>query len=124
MVIAKRSHGRGREREPKVRTNRMIRANEIRVVADDGGQLGVMSSDDAIALAEDKGLDLVEISATSKPPVCRIMDYGRYKYQMSKKAHEAKKKQTIIHVKEIKFKIKIEKHDYDFKVRNILKFLG
>ncbi len=82
-----------------------------------------METVDAITVAEDKGLDLVEVAATAKPPVCRIMDYGKYKYQMSKKARDAKKKQTVILVKEMKFRVKTDEHDFQFKVRNIKRFL-
>src|SRR3990172_2252802 len=93
-----------------VRINRMIRGTEIRVIGNDGGQLGVMSVRDALAQAEAEGLDLVEISPQATPPVCRIMDYGKFKYQQSKKAHEAKKKQSVILVKEVKLGPKTEEH--------------
>ncbi len=82
-----------------------------------------MATKDALASAESVGLDLVEIAATAAPPVCRIMDYGKFKYQMSKKAKDAKKKQTVIHVKEVKLRGKTEEHDFQFKLRNIKKFL-
>ena len=101
----------------------MIRAAELRVVDETGEQLGVMSSDTAIELAEGKGLDLVEISPNAEPPVCRIMDFGKHKYLMSKKAHEAKKKQTVIHIKEVKLRVKTDEHDLLFKIRNARKFL-
>ncbi len=101
----------------------MIRAAELRVVDETGEQLGVMSSDAAIELAEGKGLDLVEISPNAEPPVCRIMDFGKHKYLMSKKAHEAKKKQTVIHIKEVKLRVKTDEHDLLFKIRNARKFL-
>jgi translation initiation factor IF-3 len=106
-----------------VRINALIRVPQVRVVDDDGEQLGIMETAAAITVAEDKGLDLVEVSATAKPPVCRIMDYGKYKYQMSKKAREAKKKQTVILVKEMKFRVKTDEHDFQFKVRNIKRFI-
>ncbi len=96
---------------------------QVRVVDADGEQLGIMDTSAAIEVAEDKGLDLVEVAATAKPPVCRIMDYGKYKYQMSKKARDAKKKQTVILVKEMKFRVKTDEHDFQFKVRNIKRFL-
>jgi translation initiation factor IF-3 len=79
---------------------------------------------DALNVAEEAGLDLVEVSANASPPVCRIMDYGKFKYQQSKKARETKKKQTIILVKEMKFRVKTEEHDFQFKVRNIRKFIN
>jgi translation initiation factor IF-3 len=93
------------------------------VVLEDGTQLGVLSRDDALKEAEDRGLDLVEIAPRSKPPVCRIMDYGRFKYQESKKAKAAKKHASTMELKEIKFRPKIAEHDFDFKVKNVRKFL-
>ncbi|MBI5492244.1 MAG: translation initiation factor IF-3 [Deltaproteobacteria bacterium] len=106
-----------------VRINRAIRVPQVRVIDADGNQLGVMATKDALASAESVGLDLVEIAATAAPPVCRIMDYGKFKYQMSKKAKDAKKKQTVIHVKEVKLRGKTEEHDFQFKLRNIRRFL-
>lgn len=97
---------------------------QVRVIDAEGNQLGVMATKDALASAEGQGLDLVEIAATATPPVCRIMDYGKYKYQLSKKTKDAKKKQTVIHVKEMKLRGKTEEHDFQFKVRNIRRFLG
>jgi translation initiation factor IF-3 len=82
-----------------------------------------MSSDEAYTLAQEEGLDLVEIAPTAAPPVCKIMDYGKYKYILSKKAHQAKKKQTVIHLKEIKLRPRTDKHDIEFKVKHIRKFL-
>lgn len=102
----------------------MIRVPQVRVVDNDGNQLGVMATRDALAAAEEAGLDLVEVAATANPPVCRIMDYGKYKYQMSKKTKEAKKKQSVILVKEMKLRGKTEEHDFQFKLRNIRKFLA
>ena len=101
----------------------MIRASEVRLVAEDGEQLGIQVLKDALEIAAEAGLDLVEVAPTAKPPVCRMMDYGKYKYLMSKKASEAKKKQTVIHVKEIKLRSKTEEHDLKFKLKNIIKFL-
>ncbi|MDH3241146.1 MAG: translation initiation factor IF-3 [Alphaproteobacteria bacterium] len=103
--------------------NEDINAESIRVVGDDGEMLGVMSVDQALAKAESIGLDLVEISPNSDPPVCKILDYGKFKYQAQKKANEARKKQKIIEVKEIKMRPSIERHDYDVKMRAINKFL-
>ena len=97
---------------------------EVRVIDADGEQVGVLDTREALAKAEEAGLDLVEVSANAKPPVCRIMDYGKYRYEQSKKAAEAKKKQSVVEVKEIKLRPKTEKHDLDFKVKNIKKFLG
>lgn len=112
-----------KDKEGKQRVNRMIRAREVRVVSDDGEQLGVMRVDDAIERAASVGLDLVEVAPNAVPPVCRIMDYGKFKYQQKKKAVDAKKNQTSIEVKEIKFRPKIEEHDFETKTRNIKKFL-
>lgn len=90
----------------------------------EGKQLGIMAPRDGIKLAEEAGLDLVEISPNANPPVCRIMDYGKYKYQMSKRAHEAKKKQTVIHLKEVKLRSGTDEHDFQFKMRHIERFLA
>jgi translation initiation factor IF-3 len=102
----------------------MIRVPQVRVIDADGNQLGVMQTKDALGVAEAAGLDLVEIAATAAPPVCRIMDYGKYKYQMSKKTKDAKKKQTVIQIKERKLRGKTEEHDFQFKLRNIKRFLS
>lgn len=106
-----------------VRINRMIRVPQVRVIDADGNQMGVLATRDALTAAETAGLDLVEVAPTATPPVCRIMDYGKFKYQMSKKAKEAKKKQTVISVKEMKLRGKTEEHDFQFKLRNIKRFL-
>lgn len=90
----------------------------------DGEQLGIMPIAEALAAAEDRDLDLVEVSPNSDPPVCRIMDYGRFKYQQSKRSHEAKKRQKTIQVKEVKLRPKTEEHDFQFKARHIRRFLG
>lgn len=103
--------------------NRMIRVPEVRVIDSEGEQLGVMATDAALARAEEEGLDLVEVSPTARPPVCRIMDFGKYKYEQSKKQKESKKKQHTIHVKEVKFRPKTEEHDYQFKKRHAEEFL-
>ena len=108
----------------RARVNRQIRCDGIRVIGDDSTQLGVMTVDEGLAAAEEVGLDLVEVSPTADPPVCRIMDYGKYRYEESKKQQEAKKKQAVIEVKEIKLRPKTEAHDLNFKIRNIRKFLG
>lgn len=101
----------------------MIRIPEIRVIGDDGAQLGVMPTAEAKKIAEEKNLDLVEIAPNVRPPVCKIMDYGKYKYEQSKKARDSKKKQHVSHLKEIKLRPKIETHDFDFKMRHAEKFL-
>ncbi|MBW1790756.1 MAG: translation initiation factor IF-3 [Desulforhopalus sp.] len=110
-------------REVRARVNKQIRCDEVRVIDENGDQLGVLSIQDALQKADEVGLDLVELSASAKPPVCRVMDYGKYRYEQSKKQAEAKKKQTTVEVKEIKLRPKTEKHDLDFKIRNIRKFL-
>jgi translation initiation factor IF-3 len=101
----------------------MIRIPEIRVIDEQGNQLGVMSPGDAIKIAEERSLDLVEIAPNVRPPVCKIMDYGKFKYEQSKKARDSKKKQHVTHLKEIKLRPKIEEHDYQFKIRHAEKFL-
>ncbi|MFH1215011.1 MAG: translation initiation factor IF-3 [Pseudomonadota bacterium] len=111
-------------REPRTRVNELIKEFEIRVISDEGQQLGILKTKEALAIAEQAGLDLVEISPNAEPPVCRIMDYGKFRYEQSKKQAEAKKKQTVVEVKEIKLRPKTEKHDLDFKIRNIRKFLA
>jgi len=95
----------------------------VRVVAPDGSPMGILPTGDAIARAADYGLDLVEIAPTADPPVCRIMDYGKFKYEKSKKAKDAKKKQHVMHLKEIKLHPKTDDHDFDFKLDHARKFL-
>jgi translation initiation factor IF-3 len=104
--------------------NERIRVREVRVIDDTGQQLGIMPPQQALIIAKQKGLDLVEIAATASPPVCRIMDFGRYQYQEQKRARQAKKHQKIIEVKEIKFRPKVDEHDYQFKKKHIERFLA
>jgi translation initiation factor IF-3 len=106
-----------------VRINREIRAKEVRVIDPEGRQLGILPLGEALRLSTNFELDLVEVSSKTDPPVCRIMDYGKYKYQQSKKAHDAKKKQAVVHIKEVKMRPKTEEHDFQFKVRHIERFL-
>ncbi len=101
----------------------MIRVSQVRVVDSEGEQLGIMPVADALEVASNSGLDLVEVAPNAAPPVCRIMDYGKFKYDASKKARDAKKRQSVVIVKEIKFKTRTDNHDFDFKVRNIKRFL-
>ena len=101
----------------------MIRVREVSLIGSDGEQLGVFPTQEALNMAEEKDQDLVEVAPNSSPPVCRIMDYGKFKYQQSKRAHEAKKKQKIIHVKEVKLRPNTDQHDYDFKLKNAFRFL-
>ena len=107
-----------------MRTNERIRVREIRVIDETGQQLGIMPPPQALAIAKQKGLDLVEISPTAVPPVCRIMDFGKYQYQEQKRTREAKKHQRVIEVKEIKFRPKVDEHDYEFKKKHIERFLA
>jgi translation initiation factor IF-3 len=108
----------------RVRINEQIKVPEVRLIAADGQQIGVMPVKEAMARATEANLDLVEVAPQANPPVCRIMDYGKYKYQQSKKQQEARRRQTTIQVKEIKVRPKIEVHDMDFKMRNARRFLS
>ncbi len=103
--------------------NDAIHSPKVRVVDDEGQQVGVIDIREALELAESRGLDLVEVSTKSDPPVCRIMDYGKFKYQQSKKQHDAKKKQAVIRIKEIKLRPKTEEHDFRFKLKHAKGFL-
>ena len=103
--------------------NERIRAREIRVIDEAGGQLGIMPPQQALKIAREQSLDLVEISPTAVPPVCKIMDYGKYVYQLNKRAHEAKKHQRNIILKEVKFRPNTDEHDYTFKKNNVIRFL-
>ena len=107
----------------EVRVNRRIKAREVRVIDPDGNQLGIMPLDEALNSALEMDLDLVEVATKSDPPVCRIMDYGKFKYQQSKKSQESRKKQVVIHLKEIKLRPKTDEHDFQFKVRHMERFL-
>ena len=101
----------------------MIRVKEVSLIGNDGEQLGTFLTQEALTLAEEQNQDLVEVAPNSNPPVCRIMDYGKFKYQQSKRAHEAKKNQKVVHVKEVKFRPNTDQHDYDFKLKHALRFL-
>lgn len=107
--------------EPRV--NRQIIADEIRLIDENGDMVGVVTVREGIRLAEQAGLDLVEISPAAKPPVCKILDYGKYKYEIQKKAQEARKKQKVIQIKEIKLRPTIDPHDLEIKMRAVHKFL-
>jgi translation initiation factor IF-3 len=106
-----------------VRINDRIRVREVRVIDETGQQLGIMAPQQATAIARQRGLDLVEVSPTAVPPVCRITDYGKYQYTEQKRARQARKHQKTIEVKEIKFRPKVDEHDYDFKKKHIERFL-
>ncbi len=94
------------------------------MISSDGKQIGVLPLKEAMKMAEDQGLDLVEVAANATPPVCRIMNYGKYKYQQNKRTHEARKHQTVIHVKEVKLRPRTEEHDLQFKLRHAQRFLS
>jgi translation initiation factor IF-3 len=110
-------------RGPQIRVNHRIRVPEVRVVLDDGSQLGVMPTSEALKQAEGRGLDLVEVNPKSMPPVCKILDFGRYKYEEKKRQSEAKRKQTIVELKEVKLRPKTDDHDLQVKVRSARRFL-
>jgi len=101
----------------------MIRIPRVMVVDDDGEQLGILETHEALRIAEDKGLDLVEVAPTARPPVCKIMDYGRFKYEQAKKAKKAKQASHTVKVKTIQFRPKTDDHDYQFKKKHIISFL-
>jgi translation initiation factor IF-3 len=107
----------------EVGINWNIKAPEVRVIDSDGKQVGILSLKSAMKIAEEKGLDLVEVAPNSQPPVCRIMNYGKYKYQQSKRVQEARKHQTVILVKEVKIRPRTEDHDFQFKLRHVKRFL-
>ncbi|MFH0810207.1 MAG: translation initiation factor IF-3 [Pseudomonadota bacterium] len=105
------------------RINVQIRVPQVRLIDADGSQLGIVGIREAIATAEERGQDLVEVAPNAVPPVCRIMDYGKFKYAQKKKTQEARKRQTQVVIKEVKMRPKTEEHDYQFKLRNARKFL-
>lgn len=113
----------GRAVEFKHRVNHQIKARVVRLISQDGKNMGEFLLKDAIRYAEEQGLDLVEVAPDANPPVCKIMDYGKYKYELKKKMQESKKKQAVIVVKEIKIRPKIEEHDYQVKLKHIRRFL-
>jgi translation initiation factor IF-3 len=124
ITIARRPHNApppNRDSGPRI--NDRIRATEIRLIGADGENVGVVTPARAMAMAEEAGLDLVEISPNAEPPVCKIMDFGKFKYEQQKREAEARKKQKIIEIKEIKFRPGTDTHDYDVKMRSVLKFL-
>jgi translation initiation factor IF-3 len=120
---------RGRPRgpiraEPKVRVNQRIRAPQARVISPEGEQLGILDVPEALRQAQELGLDLVEVAPNGDPPVCKIMDYGKYRYEESKKEHQRKKKQATVVVKEVKLRPKTEDHDLAYKVKRLRNFLA
>ncbi|WP_348984655.1 translation initiation factor IF-3 [Paracoccus sp. PARArs4] len=121
--MARRPHNAPPTRDTGPRVNERIRVAEIRLIGPDGENVGVVPPSVGLQMAQDSGLDLVEISPNAAPPVCKVMDLGKYKYEQQKREAEARKKQKVIEVKEIKFRPGTDIHDYDVKMRNVLKFL-
>ncbi len=113
-----------RPKKDETRVNRRIRIREVRVIGPEGDQLGIMATEDALRRAMDLGLDLVEVSPTARPPVCKIMDYGKFKYTTKKKAVEQRRNQRTIEVKEVKFRPKTDDHDVGIKLERARRFLG
>ena len=124
MAFQKQNYFQRRTKPRGPRTNEKIRATQVRVINSDGKNLGTLSTQEAINIAKQKGLDLIEISPKANPPVCKIIDIGKYKYDLQKKANKAKKKQKTINLKEIKLRPVTEIHDYNFKIKNAQKFLS
>ncbi|MBX3183249.1 MAG: translation initiation factor IF-3 [Polyangiaceae bacterium] len=122
MAMRRRFH-RAEPRGPQIRINHRIRVPEVRVVAADGSMLGVMTTQEALRRAREEGLDLVEVNPKSMPPVCKILDFGKYKYEEKKRASDAKRRQTVVEVKELKLRPKTDDHDLNVKLRAARKFL-
>ena len=123
MPFHKQNYFQRRTKPKGPKTNERIRASEVQVINSEGKNLGTLSTREAIEIAKQEGLDLIEISPNANPPVCKIIDIGKYKYDLQKKANKAKKKQKIISLKEIKLRPVTEIHDYNFKIKNANKFL-
>ena len=113
---------RQQQRGYQIRVNHRIRVPEVLVIGPDGGKLGVLQTHEALRMAQEQGLDLVEINPKAEPPVCKILDFGKYKYEEKKKTAEAKRKQTVVEIKEIKLRPMIDDHDYDVKMRAMQRF--
>jgi translation initiation factor IF-3 len=113
----------GPQRGPQIRINQRIRVPEVRVIGDTGEMLGIMSTQEALRRAQEKGLDLVEVNPKAEPPVCKILDFGKFKYDEKKKAREAKRKQSVVEIKEIKLRPKTDDHDLAFKSRAAIRFI-
>ena len=124
MAFQKQNYFQKRTRPRGPKTNERIRASQVQVISSDGKNLGTLSTQEAISIAKQEGLDLIEISPNANPPVCKIIDIGKYKYDQQKKAHKAKKKQKVMNLKEIKLRPVTEIHDYNFKIKNAQKFLN
>ena len=123
MAFQKQNYFQKRSRPKGPKANERIRAPEVQVISSEGKNLGTLSTKEAINIAKQEGLDLIEISPNANPPVCKIIDIGKYKYDQQKKAHKAKKKQKIMNLKEIKLRPVTEIHDYNFKIKNAQRFL-
>jgi translation initiation factor IF-3 len=120
----KQNYFQRRTKDKGPKSNNRIIAPEVQVIGSDGDNIGILNTNEAISMAKEQGLDLIEIAPNAKPPVCKIIDMGKFKYDAQKKANVAKKKQKIILLKEIKMRPVTETHDYDFKVKNAKKFIG
>ena len=123
MAFQKQNYFQRRTKPRGPKTNERIRAPQVQVISSDRKNLGTLPTQEAINIAKQEGLDLIEISPNANPPVCKIIDVGKYKYDLQKKANKAKKKQKIINLKEIKLRPVTEIHDYNFKIKNAQKFL-
>ena len=123
MADFKQNYFQRRTKDKGPRSNNRISSPEVQVIGSDGNNLGVLNTNEAISMAKNQGLDLIEIAANANPPVCKIMDMGKYKYDLQKKANQAKKKQKIVSLKEIKLRPGTDVHDYNFKIKNAKKFI-
>ena len=123
MADFKQNYFQRRTKDRGPRSNNRISSPDVQVIASDGENLGVISTNEAISMAKNQGLDLIEIAPNANPPVCKIMDMGKYKYDQQKKANQAKKKQKVVSLKEIKLRPGTEIHDYNFKIKNAKKFI-
>ena len=123
MTFHKKNYFQRRTKPKGPKTNERIRSPQVQVISSDGKNLGTLATQRAINVAKEEGLDLIEISPNANPPICKIIDVGKYKYDLQKKANKAKKKQKIINLKEIKLRPVTEIHDYNFKIKNAQKFL-
>ena len=124
MADLKQNYFQKRTKDRGPRSNNRISSPDVQVISSEGKNLGILSTNEAISIAKNQGLDLIEISPNAKPPVCKIMDMGKFKYDAAKKANLAKKKQKIVLLKEIKMRPVTETHDYEFKVKNAKKFIA
>ena len=123
MAFQKQNYFQRRTRPKGPKTNERIRSPQVQVISSEGKNLGTLNTNEAINLAKQEGLDLIEISPNANPPVCKIIDIGKYKYDLQKKANKAKKKQKVVNLKEIKLRPVTDAHDYNFKIKNANKFL-